>query len=193
MRAQSRMPGGRTFFRRDRVATQAFPRAHGFKRSVFAGKISRSRHPLRSTRFTSARKRNSCWFNAVKQSSSCRFAASRAAVGQALTTRRRAPTERLPWPPWRRLARRKVKLATVHPHPMHDHGELSRQRHERALVSAFSAFLMPQAFTVLHFSEHPSIARVPPRARPRDLAVAGEKVKMLRSTHRGRLTTGVAV
>jgi hypothetical protein len=64
----ARVPCGRTCRCRDRGATPAFPRALNLQRGVGAGKISRSPHPLRSTRHLSAARRNPDLFSAVNPS-----------------------------------------------------------------------------------------------------------------------------
>ena len=68
VRAQPRVPCGRTCRCRDRGATPAFPRALNLQRGVGAGKISCSPHPLRSTRCLSATRRNPNLLPAVNPS-----------------------------------------------------------------------------------------------------------------------------
>ena len=127
VRAQPRVPCGRTCRCRDRGATPAFPRALNLQRGVGAGKISRSPHPLRSTRRLSAAGRNPNPFSAMNPSA-----------------RRRSPEPSTRGGERRRLTcscaifmsigRRKTELAAVQPHTMHP--ELARHCDDRAFMAA---------------------------------------------------------
>jgi hypothetical protein len=68
VRAQPRVPCGRTSRCRDRGATPAFPRTLNLQGGVGAGKISCSPHPLRSTRRLSTARRNPNPFSVVNPS-----------------------------------------------------------------------------------------------------------------------------
>lgn len=121
---------------RDRGATQAITRAFGLRKGVVAGKISCSPHPLRSTRLSSAEWRNSYRLYAVNSSSRRRSFAFRSVTNRAQDAIASAVRTPFFGAPCGASLGDKVERAAIHPHPMHDHGELARRRHDGALVAA---------------------------------------------------------
>jgi hypothetical protein len=115
------------------ISCSTLRRALGLRGGVVAGKISCSPHPLRSTKQPSASWRNSILLPVSRLSHPFRGGGCRSAPSRAGRRRRRGIALLARW----LIRGRETELGSVKPHAMHDHGELARHRHERALMTAF--------------------------------------------------------
>ena len=97
-----------------------------------------SPHPLRFTKQPSASWRNACRSSVpVLASAGCHIRSEAAVAGAPHYAQAGAPGAGLRSLPAAGSEAAKRNSGSVKPHAMHNHGELARHRHERALMTAF--------------------------------------------------------